>query len=69
MYQSGTGVIKDVVKAYMWVELSLADESVVANGGKEFRDDLESVLSPEEIAEAQSKSVELAAQIESKLEE
>jgi TPR repeat protein len=69
MYQSGTGVIKDVVKAYMWVELSLDDESVVANGGKEFRDDLKSMLSPEEIAEAQSKSVELAAQIEAKLEE
>ena len=69
MYQSGTGVIKDVVKAYMWVILSLDDTSVVANGGKEFSDDLKSMLSPEDIAEAQSKSVELAAQIEAKLEQ
>ena len=69
MYHSGTGVIKDVVKAYMWVVLSLDDESVVANGGEEFRDDLKSSLSAEDVAEAEKKSAELAARIDAKLEE
>ena len=55
-YYNGEGVPKDYVLAYMWVNLSLAEDNNIK--AKESIDNLEKEMTPEQIEEAQKLSRE-----------
>jgi TPR repeat protein len=63
LYAIGVGVAKDQVEAYAWLNLAaLKDED-----GRTQRDNLEKILSREEIAAGQRRTRELQKEIESKI--
>ena len=66
MYKDGTGVDKDIVKAHKWMNLAASTpESPVASEyiafAKEARKELESVMSPEQLKDAQKLAAEWLA--------
>ena len=63
MYLTGTGVSQDYTEAFIW--LTLADADINVNVPKEVFETLKAKLSPEQLAEAQSRGSELFQQIES----
>src|SRR6202035_4923064 len=50
-YRDGTGVPKDYVQAYLWLNLAAAAGD---SGAAKRRDDLEKLMTPERIGEAQA---------------
>ena len=56
VFYNGEGVPKDYVLAYMWVNLSLAEDNNIK--AKESIDNLEKEMTPEQIEEAQKLSRE-----------
>lgn len=61
-YQFGHGVEKDYSEAYAWYNLA----AIKITGAAEFRDDLENKMSPQQIADAQQRTKQLRALIDSK---
>ena len=62
-YANGAGVTKDYLEAYAWYNLAAANGS---EGGKLSRDELERKLLPQQVAEGQKRTKELAAKIAAK---
>ena len=62
-YANGAGVTKDYLEAYAWYNLAAANGS---EGGKLSRDELERKLLPQQVAEGQKRTKELAAEIAAK---
>ncbi len=65
-YYTGRGAPKDYVEAYAWANLAAASGKVERS--KELREDIESKLSPEQIAEGQQRSKELNKLINEELD-
>ena len=61
-YANGEGVEKDYVEAYAWFNLAAKTKENAAKN----RDDLEKIMSPEQVAAAQKRTKELRTQIEAK---
>ena len=67
-YRYGDGVPKDYVEAYAWFNLAAASgDTVSIKFGALFRDAIEAEMLPEQVAEGQKRSRELAAMIESSI--
>ena len=62
-YASGQGVEKDYAEAYAWYNIASKTSADAAKN----RDDLEKIMSPQQVADAQKRTKELRAQIEAKL--
>ena len=61
-YKNGRGVEEDYVEAYAWLNLASATDKDAA----EQRGDLEKTMSPQQIADAQARTKELRAIVETK---
>ena len=64
-YARGEGVEKSYIEAYAWYEIALQS----SDSAKGHRDELERIMSTQEIAEAQRRTKELRSLIDSKLKE
>jgi hypothetical protein len=56
MYFNGQAVTRDYEEAYMWLSLASEDHGRVGKSAEAFRDRLFSVLTPEQIAQAEARA-------------
>ena len=55
LYHRGWGVDKDIIKAYMWLNISAAHGDL---NSKNLRDEIQNEMTEKELMKAQSQSVE-----------
>lgn len=60
MYESGRGVAKDHIRAFAWYDLAAKQDS---GGAARFKDKLQALMTPEQIAEAHKLSAELQERV------
>jgi TPR repeat protein len=62
-YQDGVGVTRDLIEAYVWINLSAAGAPSHVSKCKEARDLLEVSLAPDQLVSAQKRSTEIHANL------